>query len=277
MDPFDLTRLRALRLSGPDAGEFLNTQLTADLPALEPRRWHPAAWCDPKGRALAVVLACLSESEADLVVPAEQAESTRQRLKLYTIGRSVEISAPEAVCGLWPRSPESRAGGLCPLAVDPDRWLAVESAAADPVREARWLKADLALGLPWLSEATSARFLPQMLGLEALAGLSYRKGCYPGQEVIARVHYRGRVTRRPVGFRMQAASPPAPGQAGELEGDSGELTVLYAQAANGHCAGLGIVPAETAAGARFQIDGLEGSVCEIRDLRRGWEIPESET
>lgn len=229
--PFSLA---ALTVAGRDARAFLQAQLTADLASVEDAVWQPAAWCDPKGRVLAVMLVSQHGETVRIALPDALIDTVHARLNMFRIGRDVTISGG---AGIVPAT-----DGL-PLAWNPGRRLSVTDSAAR-VDWRAWLHGDVLSGMPWILPDTAGQFLPQMVGLERLDGLSYRKGCYPGQEVVARVHYRGRLTRRLARFAVEGA-PPAAGDSLELDGGTG--TVLYA-VSDGPGAersiGLMVVPAD---------------------------------
>ena len=240
IDPDEALIPATLRLSGPDAQAFLQSQLTLDLNALAPSTLQPTAWCNANGRVALVLLLGRSKDGFDLVLPRELLPELERRIRLFRIGRKVEV-----VSGLGVETCPPDAPGALGLSYAPARAMRIDPAApAGGLAELRqMLIDDIRHGMPWIVSATSDRFLPQMLGFDRLGGLSYRKGCYPGQEVIARVHYRGRVTRRCVRFRVETAVPPAPG----LEFGEAALTatVLYVAAdTEGRYEGLAVVPAE---------------------------------
>lgn len=186
---FRLDDFRCLTLAGPDARAFAQAQFTVSVDDLAPERWSPLAWCDPKGRVLAFMMARSGEGDVELILPAAQADDVCKRLTMFTIGRQVTLAEPQPVAGSFDAD-----DSLPVFDNDPRRHLGLNPdapAAADSV--ARWRQLDLCRGLPWLGAASSGRHLPQWLGLETLGALSYSKGCYPGQEVVARVHYRGSV------------------------------------------------------------------------------------
>jgi folate-binding protein YgfZ len=192
------------------------------------------------------MLVARDEQRCWLTVPAAIAESVVARLRMFSIGREVELDADHAAL-------VDDAGDGLPLEYDRDRRLGIEAGARPVALPAQWLRRDIACGMPWLVEATQGRFLPQMLGLEALGGLSYAKGCYPGQEVIARVHYRGRVTRRPARFVLDRADPPEPGAEGEVEGEPAAVLYAVDRAGDGGVEGLAVVPADTPATASLRV------------------------
>lgn len=197
---FSLDHLACFSIEGADARAYAQSQFTVGVETLSPARWSPLAWCEPKGRVVAFMMARAGEGGVDLVLPAAQAEDVRNRLGRFTIGRRAEVSNPVPVAGTF-----SPGEGVPAIAVDPDRGiLAGPRADSDPEALRRWRRLDLCQGLPWLEPASSEQHLPQWLGLEELGAVAYDKGCYPGQEVIARLHYRGSVKYRLVGLRFDS-------------------------------------------------------------------------
>lgn len=239
--------LAALRVGGADADSFLQSQLTGDIASVDAEAFRVTAWCNPKGRVLAVGLLRRRDGEFDLLLPAPIAGEVLGKLSMFRIGREVEISPGGSARIAAPGEP-----GATPLNLDPSRALAVDGDVdtAPPLPE-QWLRDDIEVRIPWILEATRGEFLPQMLGLERLGGLSYRKGCYPGQEVIARVHYRGKLTQRAARFEAEGAAQPG----AALTSEAGRGTVLYATpAGRGGFRGLAVVPAAAVAGAECRLD-----------------------
>jgi tRNA-modifying protein YgfZ len=205
---FRLSHLAAVIIGGPDAHEFAQAQFTQDLANSDPPCWRPGAWCEPRGRVLATMLACRREEDIVLVVPEAQVDLLLGRLPMFAIGRRVEISAAGTPCARFGAD-----GDAAGLSHDPDRLIALEHEPCprDEHQLRRWQQADLALRFPWLGPGSSGQHLPQSLGLEALDALSYTKGCFPGQEVIARVHYLGQVRYRTALVGLETSQPPPPG------------------------------------------------------------------
>jgi folate-binding protein YgfZ len=192
-----LPGLRLVTVKGPDRVRFLQSQLTQDVALAAAGTTCLAGWADPRGRLLwAGHLGLLPDVDGDcfgLVVPAGIAEALVARLRLYVLRAKVTVA----------------------LAGDPERALRVGPAGSGPVAgdAAAWELADIRAGLPTVEAATSGEFVPQMVNLDLLGGISFTKGCYPGQEIVARMHYRGKPKRR--GFAARLAgdpdSAPAPG------------------------------------------------------------------
>lgn len=206
-----LDHLKGFTIFGEDAQSFAQSQLSCHVDRLAPRRWHPGAWCNGQGRVLTTLLIRVANGHIDCVLPESQLEDTLAGLTKFTIGRRVSFGTPQRVAGAW----HDTTGATDPLSFDDSRglaWgdadLAASTDAAD--WEADWAVADIQAGLAWLSPAVSGQFLPQALGLERLGGVSYDKGCYPGQEVIAKVHYRGQLKQHLVRLHWANDIPVQP-------------------------------------------------------------------
>lgn len=230
-----LPELGVLAVQGPDAESFLNGQLTIDVKRLTPSQWQLGAYCSPKGRVVALFEAWSGDEGYFLLMPAERLAALAARLSRYVLRAKVRIlddSASWAVFGLtgpgadrrlqatgWalPQHPWSRVAPFpgAHLALLPpspragSRWILVAPAqAAQRCREAlagfaqtdasAWWWAKIDAGLPEVFSSTEERFVPQMLNLDVLGGVHFGKGCYPGQEVVARSQYRGKLRRRMV-------------------------------------------------------------------------------
>jgi folate-binding protein YgfZ len=139
---------------------------------------------------------------------------------------------------------------------EPPRWLAIAPASSadavgalgafplldyTPADRATWQRLEVAAGQPQVYAATSEEFVAQMLNLDALGGIAFDKGCYTGQEVIARAHYRGRVKRRMQRFVSRGACQLSPGDAGQLTDGRTFKVVLSAPLADGRCDFLAVV------------------------------------
>ena len=148
---------------------------------------------------------------------AELAEGVARRLLIYRLRSKVEIGVlnDHAVLGLT--SGELTPGGAVFGTItlpDKTRSLSVTaaetSAQDDATQREAWKYAELKMGICWLNQAASGEFLPQMLGFEQLGAVNYRKGCYPGQEIVARTRYLGKVKRHPRLLECRLAKRPAP-------------------------------------------------------------------
>ncbi|MGC8518767.1 MAG: YgfZ/GcvT domain-containing protein [Steroidobacteraceae bacterium] len=242
-----LTDLGVLRIGGADAGRFLQGQVSNDLERLSPERTLLAGYHSPQGRTIALLrLVAIAEDELLALLPRELVTLVRDRLAKYVLRAKVtltDVSAEWRISALAPAEhlASGTPAGLAPqgLAAEPGectriesrrylcigaapaRWL--EIAAADqtpsepsPAACQEWRLLDVRAGFTQVYAATSEHFVAQMLNLDALDAIAFDKGCYTGQEVIARAHYRGRVKRRAQRLRSREPLVLAPGASGVL-------------------------------------------------------------
>ena len=212
-----LTYLSAVRFSGTDAGSFLHNQLSADVLGLASGESTFACYCEPKGRVLALMLVHRVDGDYHVILSSVLANAVTERLKVYRMRSRVDIEIlSDTVAGLITADDAEPASDLAAVISIPGstRQLALlptgVSAATDAIALEAWKHADLQMGIAWLSPETSGEFLPQMLGFEQLGAVNYRKGCYPGQEIVARTHYLGKVKRHPRLLCCRLAVVPKP-------------------------------------------------------------------
>ena len=213
-----LNYLAAIRFSGADAGDFLHNQVSADVLVLANGESTFACYCEPKGRVLALMLICLINEDYYVVLSDSLVQSITQRLKMYVMRSkvTVEILQEMTVSGLKEsETPELATNSLLAIPIPgSSKWFALEMRKTTPeldeaLRNA-WKVSELQRGLCWLSTETSGQFLPQWLGFEQLGAVNFRKGCYPGQEIVARTHYLGKVKRHSRILCTAANICPAP-------------------------------------------------------------------
>lgn len=237
--PFLLNDLVAVKVTGPDATEFLQSQLTQDVTALGSHRAALGAYCSARGRILASVIIVPRHDQPEptwlLLTKADNAPAFMQRLRMFVLRAQVHIDVDAApVIGisanalpkgcpdvpplngddtLSPDTPVdatpfavAQQGGLTWVAAPTspvlagDRWWVLgdndATVASSEAAQQAWQACDIAAGLPWVQTATTDTFIAQTLNLDLNDGVSFSKGCYPGQEVVARSHYRGKIKRR---------------------------------------------------------------------------------
>lgn len=217
-----------LAVEGRDAAVFLQSQCMNDVAALAPGRWQWNGLLTPKGRVVALfALACVGEGRFLLVLPDVAPGELAEHLRRFVFRSKVVLDPlPGWVAA---SGPAAATGDPCAIAGDQDhgfaldfsgeggaRWLWLLAPAhpalapADPAADAAWRAMDLAHGLPRLAGDQREAFTPQMLSLERLGAFSLKKGCYPGQEIVARTHYLGQAKRGLVLLRgrgLQAGLP----------------------------------------------------------------------
>jgi len=242
----DLSHLSLWRVQGDDAESFLQGQLSNDIRQVSERRAQLSAYCNPKGRMLAIFQIVRRAGAYYLHLPAALAEATFKRLRMFVLRAKVKIepaaaelahigfSGPQAeslVAGLMASVPAAsydavyadeitvvRLPGrhprfelLAPPARMPALWQ-VLARQAKPAATGVWSWLDILAGIPVVLPGTVEEFVPQMANLDLVQGVSFTKGCYPGQEIVARMHYLGRLNQRM--FLAHVEAPlPVPGTA----------------------------------------------------------------
>lgn len=194
------------RIAGKDAAAFLQGQLTRDIRKITTTAMSRAAFCNAQGKVIAVFYLYRQEDSFMLLCPSEIAEPTMRRLQMFTLHQDVSIT----------RQPESmqftHTPSEMPLAITPNCALTFSDTNSGTLDDASAIDALIDAEFPLLNSATQNTFLPQMLGLETHHGLDYDKGCYVGQEVIARAHFKAPVRRHLQRLQLLSAPfAPTPG------------------------------------------------------------------
>lgn len=241
----DLSHLGLLRVGGDDALPFLQGQITNDVKLLDGGNSHYAGYCNPKGRLLAIFLAFMQQGQIHLQLNGALKEQTLKRLKMYVLRSKVVIEdASDAVVRFGIAGAEAAAAlqehfGSVPeephqllmhetatllrlpsaamryeIFTSPehavDLWTKL-SAQCAPVGSDGWEWHEIHAGIPDVMPATLEAFVPQMLNLDTLGGINFKKGCYTGQEIVARTHYLGKVKRRMHLGHVVSNTAPQPG------------------------------------------------------------------
>ncbi len=286
----DLSHNALLSVSGDDAAAFLHAQLTNDVEALAPGAAQWNGWCSAKGRLLATFLLARTTDGFLLMLPAEIAAPIAKRLAMFVLRSKVKIAdvselyarigiagpgAAPLVEKHWGALPPSMAAvekdGAIAIGLGGNRFVALVPRAGgsmqDLVVRARagteadeWERRSIRSGVPTIVAATQEAFVPQMANFELVGGVSFKKGCYPGQEIVARTQYRGILKKRMALVHVTGDERPQPGQN------------VYSSAFGDQSAGI-VVNAAPAPGGGFdalvvaQVEGLAR-----RDLR--WKSPD---
>jgi len=213
--------LTSLHVTGSDASKFLHAQFTNDLANLAVNSWQYSGYCTPKGRLLAfMTIARLDENEFLLILPAEISDKILSRLRMFVIRDDVTITPQDentsiagilgaadnlSGIGVTPKKESgklSRDGNNNMLTIDYEsgRFLYIgESIKFDTntsTDRSNWTLQDIQAGIPVVVLATQEVFVPQMVNLDLIGAVNFKKGCYPGQEIVARVHYLGKIKQR---------------------------------------------------------------------------------
>jgi tRNA-modifying protein YgfZ len=228
----DLSHLGLLTLTGADAKTFLQGQVTNDVNLLDGQTFHYSGYCNAKGRLLALFLAFAQQDTLYLQLDGGLAETIAKRLRMYVLRSKVQIATPTDLVVLGIAGAEAsrvlaNQFGSIPSAsygmVNTEQasilrladsvehmpryqiftsaeqaqalWLAL-GAEAQYIGKSIWNWLEIQAGIPEIVAATQEAFVPQMLNLDLLGGINFKKGCYTGQEIVARTHYLGKVKRR---------------------------------------------------------------------------------
>ncbi len=241
-----LTDLGLISVTGDDAASFLHNQLTNDVEHLGLAEARLAGYCSPKGRLLATFLMWRSPDAVLLQLPHQIQGVVQKRLQMFVLRSKAKLTdasgshvmlglaghAAEIVLQQWfaalPPSPYAKADSengtlirLTDVAGEPRyQWITTidiaKSAWPDlanglrPVGPHVWRLSEIHAGIPRIVQATQEQFVPQMVNFEAVGGVNFKKGCYPGQEIVARSQYLGKLKRR----MMLATTTAADARAG---------------------------------------------------------------
>ena len=205
-----------LQVSGEDARTFLHAQLTNDIENLAPGTARYAGWCSAKGRLLATFLVVPFPDGFLLQLSRDLVPAVTKRLSMFVLRSKVKITDATAEWlqyGLWEVLSDGdlsvrQAQDRIEVGIDGKRTLLITKTPqnADPAA-ADWALAEIRAGRPLILQTTQDQFVPQMVNLELSGGVDFKKGCYPGQEIVARAQYRGAVKRRMVRLRGAALQP----------------------------------------------------------------------
>jgi folate-binding protein YgfZ len=230
-----ITDLGLIALDGEESASFLHTQLTNDVEHLGQGEARLAGYCSPKGRLLASFLMWRNETTIFLQLPRDIQAAVQKRLSMFVLRAKTKLSdaselpANQVVLGLggglaeaalqtWfdalPAQPFSKLdhplGTLIRVAdafgAPRYQWLLSADTAQNVVPELAdklnvgandaWHLSEIHAGIPQIGKATQEQFVPQMINFELLGGVNFKKGCYPGQEIVARSQYLGKLKRR---------------------------------------------------------------------------------
>lgn len=201
-----------VKVSGDDRDAFLHNQLSNDINGLKENQLCCATYNTPKGRVIANMLVYKRSDAIYLALAADLAEAVVKRLKMFVLRAKVQfeltndwgvaaVNVPETPCVSRPDAPmlsfDADEKGQFTLPHGGTMQMAQQSElpAYDETAAKAWQLHEIQSGFPWISAATTETCVAQMLDQHRLGGVHFRKGCYPGQEIIARAQYRGQVKR----------------------------------------------------------------------------------
>lgn len=225
--------LAVLTISGKDAAKLLQGQITCNVNDVTETKSSLGALCNPKGRAVTTFLLVKTGAAFLMVLPEELLKPVKKRLQMYVLRSDVALtdsSGEFCLVGLCHSANQaeplfatnqqeiisinfSATQSRYLIIAEADKAVALWSERVgnqgfDVENSEQWRYLDIISGIPWLTTETSEEFIPQMLNLDLFGGISFNKGCYTGQEIVARTHYLGKAKRAL--FLAECDSPTTP-------------------------------------------------------------------
>lgn len=260
---YPLPHFGILSVTGKDAAKLLQGQITCNVNDISETQSSLAAMCNPKGRVIATFLLAKKIDTFLLVLPIEMLETVRKRLHMFILRSDAKITdSSDEFCLMGLNEPVQSAQffatenhqdilSITIPALNNRKLLMSNSGSAISLwsnivasqgyqvgHSDEWNYLDILSGIPWVTTTTSEEFIPQMLNLDKLGGISFTKGCYTGQEIVARTHYLGKSKREMFLAECQTSTPPYPNSTiVELDGNQQEAVgkVLVVQASQQDC------------------------------------------
>jgi len=300
----DLGHLGVISIHGKDAADFLQGQFSNDVRQVDEGHSQLSAYCTPKGRILGLFRLFKRGDTYYLRLPLDTLDAVLERLRRYVLRAEVTLEdatnnfirigvtgkeAAEELSAVIDNLPEQegmaiqtqdlavlRVPGVHPrfevyaLSYEAARnlWDTLNVRGA-PVGHAAWQLTEILTGLPTVYASTTEQFIPQMLNLQLIDGVNFRKGCYPGQEIVARTQYLGALKRRMYAGRIAVDIPPSPGDALYTPEDSvqaaGQLVDAQPHPDGGYAA-LAVLQISAAAAGDLHLGSSDGPAFTLEAL-----------
>ena len=207
-----LSHLSTLSFSGSDAKEFLQGQMTQDINSISDQSYKMTSILNPKGRIIVTGLIKEFKGNIFFIISKDLSEDCVQWLSRYILRSDVKISIEknyifglnnENQKQLFKYDENQQQLNISQISMDHSRYIlladdeaSLKNKSIESINESEWILSDIKRGLPILSKESSEKYIPQMINLDLLEGISFSKGCYTGQEVVARVQHRGKIKQR---------------------------------------------------------------------------------
>lgn len=299
----DLSHFSLIEVRGKDAEDFLQNQLSNDVRQLTEERSQLTSYNSPKGRVLAIFRLFKQNDVFFLSLPTSLTESILKRLRMFVLRSDVTLedisesrihlgasgenidTELERHIGNAPRATDSvlqcenylllRIPGLqpryeiyAPLEDMKKLWEKLNVQCA-PIGASAWGLLNVTAGLPMIFPETQEAFVAQMLNLQAVGGVSFKKGCYPGQEVVARMQYLGKLKRRMFIAQVDSEEIPLPGDEVFAESDSkqsaGKVVEAYAHP-DGGCLLTAVIQIQAAEQEKLFLHSVQGPELHLQSL-----------
>jgi hypothetical protein len=296
----EIAQFGLIRFSGAEAQAFLHNQLSCDVAALTPGKSTYGSYCTPKGRVLATFLLWRSGEDFFMQLPSPLRESIQIQLSKYILRSKVKATDASSdwtlfgVAGKDAAARVQRAVGDVPRSVHDvintqdamvirlpgDRYEIVAannspgiieslSGGAEKADPDHWDWLDIRAGVPLVLPATQEAFVPQMVNLDLIGGVSLTKGCYPGQEIVARMHFRGTLKQRMYLANIAGSDRPQPGEnlySSDFGGQACGRIVNAAHSPEGGCDVLAVIQIASAERGDVHWNSLGGPTLKFMQL-----------
>ncbi|MDP1766967.1 MAG: folate-binding protein [Methylotenera sp.] len=288
----DLSHLGLLEISGDDAATFLQGQVTNDVRLLDGSHAHYSGYCSPKGRLLALFFAFSHGQHLHLQLNHKLLEPISKRLKMYVMRSKVNITnvsdtsvriglsgneLPDLLVPFFSKIPAQtyeltctnnctliRLSGktprfeiICDTALGKEIWQALKT-NCKPVGKPCWEWLEIQAGIPDIYLQTQEEFVPQMINLDLLDAINFKKGCYTGQEIVARTHYIGKVKRRTHLAHLSTSAPPQAGN--DVTNDSNDVVGKIVRSAQCPAGGYDVL-------AEIRLESVEAGCLLVNGVR----------
>ncbi|WP_078119186.1 CAF17-like 4Fe-4S cluster assembly/insertion protein YgfZ [Thiosocius teredinicola] len=301
----DLSHFGLIKVNGDDTRTFLQGQLTNDIREVSPELVQLSSYCSPKGRMLGSFLIFQRGDDLYMQLPMERLDATLKRLTMFVLRSQVKLEnaseqlarvglAGDCAAGLLPFAPSGdkasetrddltiiRLPGdrprfelIAPVATMTGLWADI-SAKAEQSGPEFWALMDIRAGMPTVFEDTVEAFVPQMTNMQLIGGVSFTKGCYTGQEIVARMQYLGKLKRRMYRLHADVGERPAPGtelhSPTSASGQGAGRIVDAAPSPDGGYEVLAVLEISVADGGDIHLDSVDGPALKLLDLP--YELP----
>jgi hypothetical protein len=241
----DLEHLRILTISGEDAGELLQGQMTQDVRKLEDEKIHITSFCNVQGRVIASAFIQERNDQYDLILSSEIIDDLENHLQRYILRSKVLIEqSDEKTFGAYKSDINEDSKKCRSLKNDPKRVLTLSSQVPESIdnfiTSEEWIRCDIENSIAIINKESTEKFIPQMLNLDILDAVSFSKGCYTGQEVVARVQHRGKIKQRM--FKFITENEDLISHGSEIHHESKKVgTVVISELIDNYTIGLAVI------------------------------------
>lgn len=287
----DISHLGLLRIEGEDSQAFLQGQFSNDVREVSPSQAQYSSYCTPKGRMLASFLLWQADDSYFVQLPRETLVGLQKKLSMYIMRSKVKITdasdgyvrfvvagkeAQKALRDVLEKPPSAslsitQGADFTVIGLENDRFEIIASAEqgpalwekltshCKPVGSGCWDWLNIQAGIPVIYNATQEEFIPQMVNFELIGGVNFRKGCYPGQEIVARTQHLGKTKRRMYLAHIATSDAPQPGDAIFYAEGDGQARIVDAQRSpQGGYDVLAVIPITAAESGTIRWRGQDG-------------------